>query len=162
MAGPRKTLVNPKGIPLPHLLNSLQRNRPFFISSGIINFMSELNQKIRTEVLFESHYGKTVSHRKEFFENGNLFREGLYTKRQGEWGWDIPMGPIKTFFEDGILKSNELFDEFGNREGESTFFNKKGELIKKIHYRADKIISEENFEPVEEKSPRFAKGTKPL
>lgn len=124
--------------------------------------MSELNQKIRTEVQFESHFGKTVSHRKEFFENGILFREGLYTKGQGDWGWDIPMGTVKTFFDDGVLKSSEVYDEFGNREGESIYFNKKGEMLKKITYRADKIISEENFEPVVEKVPQFAKSSKPF
>lgn len=124
--------------------------------------MSDLNQKIRTEVEFESHFGKTVSRRKEFFENGNLFREGLYTKGQWDWGWDIPMGTVKTFFEDGIMKSSEVFDEFGNREGESSYFDKKGVLLKRITYRADKIVLEENFEVVEEKSPKFAKNPKPL
>lgn len=98
--------------------------------------------KIRSEVNFETHNGRTLSHRREYFENGVLFRDGLYSKSQAHWGWDIPIGTIKTFDEKGTLRTEELYDETGSLNGESKYFTPKGELQRTAIYVSGKLKEE--------------------
>ena len=104
--------------------------------------MNNSQSKFKTNIQLENYQGKTVSRRREFYENGTLYREGLYTKGHGGWAWDIPMGPIKTYYQTGIIMSEEVFDEYGNREGESIYYDKNGNITKRITYRKDKVINE--------------------
>lgn len=105
--------------------------------------------KTRSEVTLENRNGRPLSNRKEFFENGNLFREGHYSKGQGNWFWDIPIGLVKTFYEDGTIKSEEHYDESGSRNGESKYYSKKGELERVLEYVNDKLEKETNFKTEE-------------
>ncbi|WPU64752.1 toxin-antitoxin system YwqK family antitoxin [Peredibacter starrii] len=98
--------------------------------------------KIRSEVNFETRNGRTLSHRREFFENGILFREGHYSKSQASWGWDIPIGTVKTFDENGTLRKEEHFDETGSLSGESKYFTAKGELQRTATYSDGKLKDE--------------------
>jgi antitoxin component YwqK of YwqJK toxin-antitoxin module len=98
--------------------------------------------KIRSVVNFEERNGRSLSNRKEYFENGNLFREGYYSKSQANWSWDIPIGVVRTFNENGTPKSEELYDEAGYLDGESKFYNKKGELERTALYLDGKLQKE--------------------
>lgn len=98
--------------------------------------------KIRSEVNFETRGGRTLSHRREFFENGVLFKEGYYSKSQANWGWDIPIGTVKTFDEHGTLRKEENFDETGSLNGESKYFTPKGELQRTAVYVDGKLKEE--------------------
>lgn len=98
--------------------------------------------KSKTEVLFEEKNGRTYSRRKEYFEDGTLAREGIYSCGNG-WAWDIPAGTITTYFKSGQLMSVEEFDDCGNHDGESVFYNEKGKVTLRIHYVKDKKIREE-------------------
>ncbi len=103
-----------------------------------------MKEKLRTEVNFETKAGRTLIRKKDFYENGILAREGLFSGG-GQWEWDIPAGLIKNYFKNGILKSEEHFDESGNRDGESKYFTDKGELLSKSNYAKDKLLSKEEF-----------------
>lgn len=99
--------------------------------------------KVRTEVTFVERNGRTLSQRKEFNEGGTLVREGLYSKAFGSWGWDIPIGAILSFNDNGTLKCEEHFDESGVRSGECKFYSRQGELEKIVTYVNGKIEKEE-------------------
>ena len=96
--------------------------------------------KIKSEVTFVERNGRTLSKRKEYYENGKLLREGLYSKGQGSWGWNIPVGSIVTFYENGKMKCEELFDEAGNLNGETKLYNSEGILEKTVIYLNGKEI----------------------
>lgn len=104
-----------------------------------------MKEKVRTEVIFEVRNGRTLSRTKEFFEDGTMASEGLFSSG-AHWSWDIPAGMIKTYFKNGILKSEELFDVGGNREGDSKFYDDHGTLIARYTFSNDKKISEEFFD----------------
>ena len=97
---------------------------------------------MKTQVLFETKQDRTFSRRKEFFDDGTLFREGLYSKGQG-WQWDIPIGPVRTYNPNGTLKSEELFDDAGTQEGESLFYNKDGVISRKVLFSKGIKINEQ-------------------
>lgn len=101
-----------------------------------------MNTKYRSEIDFEERNGRTLSRRKEFFPNGNLFREGLYSKGYSKWEWDIPIGMVKTYNESGHLRSEEFYDDSGTLEGESKYYSKSGELEKIVTYSNGKMSSE--------------------
>src|SRR5665647_468121 len=100
------------------------------------------NSKIRTEVTFETQQGRVLSKRKEYYENGTLFREGTYSKGNGSWTWDVAIGKVVSYFEDGQLMSEELFDDQGSHEGETRIYNRKGKLQKRIIYKNDLKVEE--------------------
>lgn len=104
-----------------------------------------MKDKCRVEVMFEVRNGRTLSRRKEYYEDGTLSSEGLFSNG-GHWGWDIPAGTIKKYFKSGALKSEEHYDDGGNKDGESRFYNETGILISKISYAKDKKILEEHFD----------------
>lgn len=103
--------------------------------------------KKRSEVTFEEKNGRTLSRRKEFFQNGQLFREGLYSRGLNNWEWDIPIGVVKTYSDQGILISEEYFDESGTQEGDSKYYSKTGELEKIITFSNGKINKEKVYHP---------------
>ena len=100
---------------------------------------------MKTEVSFETRKDRILSHRKEFFEDGTLFREGHYSKGNGTWGWDVPSGSVKTYHKNGTLLSDEQFDEGGTLDGESKFYNQYGKITKKVTYKGGIKIKEQDF-----------------
>ena len=105
-----------------------------------------MKEKVRTEVVLETRQGRTVSRKKDFFLNGNLYSEGTYSNALGRWEWDIPVGNIKHYNKDGTLKSDQQYDEHGERDGDTSFFNEKGKLLSKITYIKGKKITEVHFD----------------
>lgn len=89
--------------------------------------------KLRTEVTFVEKNRRTFSKRVEFYENGQVAKTGLHANSPGGWFWAIPAGPVVTYYENGVLKSEIHHDEYGNFEGESRYFDEKGKLIKTIN-----------------------------
>ncbi len=98
---------------------------------------------MKTQVIFETKQDRTLSHRKEFYDNGTLFREGLYSKAHGSWQWDIPIGPVRTYNPNGTLKSEESFDDTGTLDGESIFYNKDGVISRKVLFSKGRKINEQ-------------------
>jgi antitoxin component YwqK of YwqJK toxin-antitoxin module len=110
---------------------------------------------MKTQVLFETKQDRTLSRRKEFYDDGTLFREGLYSKAQGSWQWDIPIGPVKTYNPNGTLKSEENFDDSGTLDGESFFYDIDGKIDRRVLFSNGKKIKEVITEkPLVEKKKR--------
>lgn len=117
--------------------------------------------KIKTEVEFEEKNGRTYSRRTDFYENGQICKTGTYTCSQNTWAWDVPAGAVKSFFENGQLESEVLYNEFGVQDGESTYFDKKGSLLARVLFRDgvkidEKVLAQEAeqaLENVEAKKP---------
>ncbi len=105
-----------------------------------------MTEKLKTEVEFEVRKGRTFARIKDFYENGNLAREGVYTNGHGEWNWEIAIGTVKRYFANGNLKSVERYDEAGSLDGESLFYNDKGMITSKLVYSKDKKILEEFYD----------------
>lgn len=101
--------------------------------------------KLKTEVSLIERNGRTVSKRTAFFENGNIAESGTYSISQHGWSWNVPVGVVKNYFENGQLKSEISYNENGNLDGESLFFDSKGTLLKKLSYANDKLVNEEVF-----------------
>ncbi len=99
----------------------------------------------KTVVTFEVRNGRTLSRTKCFYENGTLASDGLYTCG-AEWHWDIPVGPRKTYFHNGLPKTEEQYDDNGCRDGEFKTWNEKGDLQSHLIYSKDKKILEEKFD----------------
>jgi antitoxin component YwqK of YwqJK toxin-antitoxin module len=104
-----------------------------------------MKEKLHTEVTFEVKAGRTFARKKDFYENGILALEGTFSAG-AEWEWNIPSGVIKKYHRNGNLKSEEHFDETGSRDGECRHYNDKGEILRRLRYINDKLISEETFE----------------
>ncbi|MFP5386253.1 MAG: toxin-antitoxin system YwqK family antitoxin [Bacteriovoracia bacterium] len=106
----------------------------------------------RTEVTLIEKSGRTLSKRTEYYESGQVARTGTYGNAQGQWAWNVPMGVITTYYEDGTLESQVNYNDNGSLDGESLYYNKKGELSKKLTYQKDKLIKEEIFnKPADER-----------
>ena len=105
--------------------------------------------KIRTEVTLIEQNGMNYSKRVEYYENGQVAREGVFSKSQNDWGWSVPHGTVRSYYENGALKSEEVYDERGIRSGASNYYNSKGLLIKRLLYLDDRLVKEEIFNPVE-------------
>ncbi len=105
--------------------------------------------KIRTEVTFVEKNGMNYSRRTEIYENGQVASEGVFSKSHNDWSWSVPHGSVRRYYEDGTLKSEELYDDRGIRNGISTYFNKKGELIKRLQYQDDRLVKEEEFKIID-------------
>lgn len=103
-----------------------------------------MTDKPKTQVTLEEKNGRTYSRRKEYHENGILAKEGLYASGN-QWAWDVPAGKVTTWFKSGNVSSVEEFDEHGNRDGESAYYNDKGQLTLKRLYAKDKILREIHF-----------------
>jgi antitoxin component YwqK of YwqJK toxin-antitoxin module len=104
-----------------------------------------MKEKIRTEVVFEVRNGRTLSRKKDFYENGKLAREGIFGIG-GQWSWDIPIGVIKTYHTNGVIKFEEQYDENGNKDGEFKTWNDQGVLVSSVFFVKDKKTSEELFD----------------
>jgi antitoxin component YwqK of YwqJK toxin-antitoxin module len=98
---------------------------------------------MKTQVIFETKQDRTLSRRKEFYDDGTLFREGLYSKAQGSWLWDIPIGPVRTYNPNGTIKSEESFDDGGTLDGESLFYDKDGLISRKVLFSKGRKINEQ-------------------
>lgn len=66
--------------------------------------------KVTVEVIFEVRNGRTLSRRKDYYEDGTLKAEGIYAYGN-QWGWDVPVGIIRKYHPNGETKSEEHFDE---------------------------------------------------
>lgn len=102
--------------------------------------------KYKTDVQLIEFRGRTLSKRTEYYENGQIYRVGTYSYNQSSWSWSVPVGPVKTYYEDGQLESVLNYTEDGVREGDSIFYTKKGEIARKLTYSNDRLIKEEVFE----------------
>jgi antitoxin component YwqK of YwqJK toxin-antitoxin module len=109
-----------------------------------------MKDKFKIEVTFEVRSGRTFSRRKEFYDNGKLSLDGLFSNG-GQWGWNIPAGIVKTYFRNGLLKSEEHYDESGNRDGESKYYNDQGVLIRRVSYAKDRKTHEELYDKSDKK-----------
>lgn len=101
---------------------------------------------LKTEVTLIEKSGRTLSKRTEYYHNGQIAKTGIYGNAQGQWAWNVPMGAITTYYEDGILQSEINYNDNGSLDGESLYYNKKGELSKRLTYQKDKLLKEEVFE----------------
>lgn len=102
--------------------------------------------KLKTEVSLVEKNGRTLSKRTEFYENGQVAKVGVYSIGLGKWSWDVPIGVVKSYYENGQLKAEINYSESGSLEGESSYFNQEGKLIKRLTYSKDRLVKEEVFE----------------
>lgn len=108
--------------------------------------------KLKTEVSLIERNGRTVSKRTAFYENGQIAETGTYAISQHGWSWNVPIGVVTSYFENGQIKSEISYNESGSLDGESIYFDSKGTLLKKQNFLKDKLIdevvfvAEENFE----------------
>ena len=102
--------------------------------------------KRKTEVIFIEKEGRTFSKRTEYFENGQVAEVGLYVNSLNDWSWNIPSGIVRSFYMDGRVKSEILYDEYGCKDGDSIYYDKKGRLEKKASYSKDILVSEVVFD----------------
>lgn len=108
--------------------------------------------KLRTEVTFVEKNGRTLSKRTSYYENGQIAHIGVYGNGQGDWSWNIPVGLVKNYFENGQVESEVSYNEFGNRDGESNYYNKEGKLLRKCVHNRDVLIEDVSYvEPEVEK-----------
>jgi len=105
--------------------------------------------KIKTEVTFIEKNGMSYSRRIETYENGQIASEGIFSKSLNDWSWSVPHGVVRSYYEDGTLKSEEVYDERGIRTGPSCYYSRKGELVRRLQYADDRLIKEENFKILE-------------
>lgn len=101
--------------------------------------------KLKTEVSLIERNGRTVSKRTAFFENGQIAETGIYSISQHGWSWNVPVGVVKSYFENGQLKSEISYNENGSLDGECLYYDSHGTLLKKQSYAKDKLINEEVF-----------------
>jgi len=107
--------------------------------------------KLKTDVAFIEKSGRTFSKRTEYYENGQVAQVGVYVNNQRDWSWTIPTGVVKSYFENGQLKSEISYNENGSLEGESNYFNSEGKLVKKLRYSKDILQEEVIYEAETEK-----------
>jgi antitoxin component YwqK of YwqJK toxin-antitoxin module len=105
--------------------------------------------KFRSEVVFVEKNGRTLSKRTSYYENGQIAEVGIYGNGQGDWSWNIPVGVVKKYFENGQIESEIPYNDYGAREGESNFYDKKGKLIRKSIHSKDLLIEDKSFVGVE-------------
>lgn len=99
--------------------------------------------KLKTEVSLVERNGRTLSKRTAFYDNGQIAEIGTYSISQHAWAWNVPVGVVKTYFENGQLKSELNYNESGILDGECLYFNQQGEMVKRLTYVKDKLIKEE-------------------
>lgn len=102
--------------------------------------------KLKTEVIFIEKEGRTFSKRSVYFENGQVAEVGLYVNSLNDWSWNIPIGTVRTFYLNGMVKSEIAYDDYGSKDGESLYYNMNGKLIRKCNYAKDNLIKETLFE----------------
>ena len=100
------------------------------------------NDGKKTVVDFEEVNGKTLVRRKEYYATGQLFCEGTYSKSGRNWGWDLPVGTLKTYFDNGKLQTEEQFNKNGDLHGERKTFDREGNLTKTQIYEESKLLRE--------------------
>lgn len=101
--------------------------------------------KLKTEVSLIERNGRTVSKRTAYYENGQVAETGTYSISQHGWSWNVPIGVVKSYFENGQLKSEISYSENGSLDGESFFYDSHGTLLKKQSYAKDKLLNEEVY-----------------
>ncbi len=100
-------------------------------------------KKKRTEAeLFEKN-GRTFSKRTEFYDNGQIAMTGVFTSSQNDWSWNVAVGTVMHYYEDGVVKSSQSYDDYGALDGESLYYDIKGNLMKKLRYAKDILVSKE-------------------
>lgn len=102
-------------------------------------------EKLKTEVTLETRQGRTVSRKKQYYLNGNLHSEGVYSGGHGSWDWDIPVGLVKKYYSDGVLKSEEHYNDHGEKDGEFAYYDSKGRITSKTTYIRGKKTAEAHF-----------------
>lgn len=103
--------------------------------------------KLKTEVTFIEKNGRTLSKRVETYETGQVAQVGVYVNSHSEWSWNIPIGVVFNYYENGTLKSEIHYDEHGSLDGESKYFDVKGRLVKTKSYQQDQLLEEVDIEP---------------
>jgi len=111
--------------------------------------------KTKTEVTFVERNGRTLSKRTAYYENGQIAEIGTYSIGQHSWGWNVPVGVVKTYFENGQLKSELAYNESGVLDGDCLYFDQNGELIKRLTYSKDRLVKEEILKEPEVLEEKF-------
>lgn len=97
--------------------------------------------KVEAEI-FEKN-GRSFSRRTEYYENGQVRMTGVFTCSQNDWSWNVAVGPVTHYYEDGTLKSSASYNDYGALDGESSYYDKKGNLAKRTRHQNDKLLEEE-------------------
>ncbi|MGE3608880.1 MAG: toxin-antitoxin system YwqK family antitoxin [Bacteriovoracaceae bacterium] len=103
----------------------------------------------KTTVNFETRNGRTLSRRTDYHPNGKVAETGLYGQGLNHWAWDIPIGIIREYYDNGQLKSEVAHNEQGARDGESCYYDRKGKLILKVIYHLDRKVKEIDYLAIE-------------
>ena len=103
--------------------------------------MSIKKRKVEAEI-FEKN-GRNLSRRTEYYDNGQVRMTGVFACSQNDWSWNVAVGPVTHYYEDGTLKSSASYNDYGARDGESSYYDKKGNLAKRTKYQNDKLLEEE-------------------
>lgn len=98
--------------------------------------------KIRTEVSLIEDKGRTLSQRVSFYQNGQVAEKGTFGYSSNKWGWNVPMGIIEKFYDNGVTACRISYDGNGYLNGESHYFDRNGNLIKTMIHSKDKLIRE--------------------
>lgn len=101
--------------------------------------------KLKTEVKFVEVSGRTLSQRTSYYEDGTVAVKGTYGASQNGWEWNVPVGIVEKFYENGQLEHKLIYNTNGNLDGECVFYNKKGEMVRKRLYAKDVLIEEHNY-----------------
>lgn len=105
----------------------------------------KLMTKLKTEVTFIEKNGRTLSKRISYFENGQVAEIGLYGNAHNNWSWNVPVGSVKKYYENGQLESEVSYNEFGTLEGESSYFSRAGKLLRKTVHQNDILIKLDEY-----------------
>jgi hypothetical protein len=103
--------------------------------------MTSKNKRTHAE-LFEKN-GRVFSKRTEYYDNGQVAMTGIFTCSQNDWSWNVAVGVVLHYYEDGVMMSSVGHDEYGARDGESLYYDTMGKLVKKQRYAKDILISQE-------------------
>ena len=92
--------------------------------------------------LFEKN-GRHFSRRTEYHNNGQVRMTGVFTNSQSDWSWNVAVGTITHYYDDGKIKSTTSYNDYGALDGETTHYDRKGNLAKRARYKDDKLLEEE-------------------
>jgi antitoxin component YwqK of YwqJK toxin-antitoxin module len=101
------------------------------------------NRKKTVEAEVFEKNGRSFSRRTEYYDNGQIRMTGVFTCSQNDWSWSVAVGPVRQYYEDGTLKSSRSYNDYGELDGESTYYDRKGNLAKRTTHRNDKLVEEE-------------------
>jgi len=92
--------------------------------------------------LFEKN-GRSLSRRTVFHQNGQVRMTGVFASSQNDWSWNVAVGTVTQYYDDGKLKSSRSYNDYGALDGESSYYDRKGNLAKRATYKNDELINEE-------------------